>query len=163
MASLLKDKRHLAPLSLLLMSMPGIPALYAGSEWGLLGEKRGGDDAPLRPALSVQSAWEQAQISPLWQDFQRLIHLRKTHPEHFQGVYLPLCVRSEQLAFALQGSQDLVVAVNMADQAVALPLSAGIKPGLYCDLLHPGQVFELGPTCSPLPVDACWGRILVRA
>jgi cyclomaltodextrinase len=162
-ASLLKDKRHLAPLSLLLMSMPGIPALYSGSEWGILGEKRGGDDTPLRPALSVQTAWEQAQISPLWQDFQRLIHLRKTHPEHFQGVYLPLCVRSEQLAFALQGSQDLVVAVNMADQAVALPLSSGIKPGLYRDLLHPGQVFELGPDCPPLPVDACWGRILVRA
>lgn len=160
-ASQLKDKRHLAPLSLLLMTLPGIPALYAGSEWGLCGEKIGGNDAPLRPALSVAGAWQEAQSSPLWHDYQRLIQLRKRYKAHFQGVYRPLSVRSEQLAFAIQGERDLVVAVNMADQAVTLPLSEGIQPGLYQDLLHPGEVFELGSQAQKLPVDAFWGRILL--
>ena len=50
-ASLLKEPAHLYPLYVLLMTMPGTPSIYYGSEWGIGGRKRAGTDAPLRPAI----------------------------------------------------------------------------------------------------------------
>ena len=49
-ASMLREPRHLPLAYGLLFGMPGVPALYYGSEWGILGRKADGDDA-LRPAL----------------------------------------------------------------------------------------------------------------
>jgi cyclomaltodextrinase / maltogenic alpha-amylase / neopullulanase len=160
-ASQVKDPRHLYPLSILLMTMPGIPSLYAGSEWGLTGEKRGGDDSPLRPALNSARAWEQSQKSPLWGHTQALIGLRKQHPDIFQGVYQPLAVSSQQLAFRLQADESLI-AVNMADQPAKVQLKGLKHAGVYQDLLNPGQSFELGPDNSWLSLDPHWGRILKR-
>ena len=55
-ASVLRDPAHLYPLHLLLFTMPGVPSVYAGSEWGIEGVKAGGDDRPLRPALPSPAA-----------------------------------------------------------------------------------------------------------
>ncbi len=54
-ASILHESRHLAPVYALLFGMPGTPAVYYGSEWGIQGRKADGDDA-LRPALD-QPEW----------------------------------------------------------------------------------------------------------
>ena len=51
-ASMLNDPHHLIPAYGLLFGMPGVPALYYGSEWGIQGRKDQGDDA-LRPALEA--------------------------------------------------------------------------------------------------------------
>ena len=45
-ASKLKESRHLYPLYILLFTMPGIPSIYYGSEWGLQGVKGEHSDAP---------------------------------------------------------------------------------------------------------------------
>ena len=50
LASILTVKEHIPLLYTLLFTMPGIPCLYYGSEWGMEGEKAHGDDA-LRPAV----------------------------------------------------------------------------------------------------------------
>jgi len=52
LASNLTNKNHLIPAYGILMSMPGIPCIYYGSEWGIEGRKEDGDDA-LRPEISV--------------------------------------------------------------------------------------------------------------
>ncbi len=49
-ASILKDKRHLYPVYGTLMTMPGIPCIYYGSEWGEEGIKAPDNDYAL-PAL----------------------------------------------------------------------------------------------------------------
>ena len=51
----LHESRHLPLAYGLLFGMPGVPALYYGSEWGIQGRKADGDDA-LRPALD-QPEW----------------------------------------------------------------------------------------------------------
>ena len=47
-ASNLTNKNHIIPAYGILMSMPGIPCIYYGSEWGIKGRKEDGDKA-LRP------------------------------------------------------------------------------------------------------------------
>ncbi|PIQ28540.1 alpha-amylase [bacterium (Candidatus Blackallbacteria) CG17_big_fil_post_rev_8_21_14_2_50_48_46] len=160
-ASQLKEPAHLYPLAILLMSMPGIPALYAGSEWGLGGRKQKGDDRPLRPALASEQAFLQAGLAPLWRHYQRLIALRRHFPQLFQGVYQPLCVRSEQLVFSLQGGETGLFAVNMSAQSASVPVT-GLEPGLYEDLLNPGVSLELHSAQTSLELDPHWGRILRR-
>ena len=52
-ASAIKEPCHLYPTHILLFTMPGIPSIYYGSEWGVEGRKAAGDDGPLRPALDL--------------------------------------------------------------------------------------------------------------
>ena len=54
-ASRLDNPAHLYPLYCLLFTMPGIPSIYYGSEWGIEGRKDSGSDAPLRPAIDLTS------------------------------------------------------------------------------------------------------------
>ena len=51
-ASILKEKRHLPLLYAMLFTMPGIPCIYYGSEWGISGLKENGSDDALRPSLA---------------------------------------------------------------------------------------------------------------
>lgn len=50
----LNDKRHFLPVHVLLYTLPGIPSVYYGSEFGIEGRKERGSDASLRPALSLK-------------------------------------------------------------------------------------------------------------
>ena len=50
----LRDKRHFLPVHVLLYTLPGIPSVYYGSEFGIEGRKERGSDASLRPALSLE-------------------------------------------------------------------------------------------------------------
>ena len=50
-ASHLPEPRLLYPLYLLLFTMPGVPSIYYGSEWGLTGRRLPGDDSPVRHAM----------------------------------------------------------------------------------------------------------------
>ena len=52
-ASALKKRAQLYPLYCLLFTMPGVPSIYYGSEWGLEGQKQHGSDRPLRPNLNL--------------------------------------------------------------------------------------------------------------
>ena len=52
-ASRLREPAEIYPLHLLLFTIPGVPAIYYGSEWGIDGKKSAGDPA-LRPALAVR-------------------------------------------------------------------------------------------------------------
>ncbi|MBQ4088132.1 MAG: maltodextrin glucosidase [Clostridia bacterium] len=60
LASVLTDKNQLIPAYGLLFSMPGIPCVYYGSEWGIEGRKEDGDwnlrpfvDAPMENELTA--------------------------------------------------------------------------------------------------------------
>lgn len=64
-ASILHESRHLPLAYGLLFGMPGVPALYYGSEWGIQGRKADGDNA-LRPALD-QPEWNDLTAGlPAW-------------------------------------------------------------------------------------------------
>jgi glycosidase len=51
-ATILKEPKHLEAIYTLMFTMPGIPGVYYGSEYGILGDKRAGDDA-LRPEFII--------------------------------------------------------------------------------------------------------------
>ncbi|RKX83293.1 MAG: alpha-amylase, partial [Spirochaetes bacterium] len=58
-ASSLHNRTHLFPLHILLFTMPGIPSIYYGSEWGITGHKGGYNDMALRPSLDLDSMYKE--------------------------------------------------------------------------------------------------------
>ena len=69
--SKLNQKDHIYPVYTLLYTLPGIPSLYYGSEWGIEGKKEGSNDDPLRPALTMEDL-EKEKDSPIMEWVKKL-------------------------------------------------------------------------------------------
>ncbi len=161
-ASSLRDPVNLYPLYLLLFTMPGVPSIYYGSEWGLEAKRTAERDEMLRPELDL-SALEATSPQPnLPGDIARLAALRKSLPALRDGGYRQLSVAHEQLAFArMTDQQTVVVLLNAADtaHAMSVPVPEGFSGGI--DRLNGGQRFPVrdGMLCVDA-VSAGWGRVV---
>ena len=161
-ASTLKDSAQLYPLYLLLFTMPGVPSLYYGSEWGVRGCKTQNSDAALRPAFSPEAMRRNASEPELFASLRRMIALRKEHAPLRHGDYRPLYVDSLQVAFERRnGSSSLVVAINGDHREVPVTLSFPARDGCrLVDVLNRGDEFRVANGRCSVPVPACWGRVL---
>ena len=164
-ASVLKEPAHLCPLYFLLMTMPGVPSIYYGSEWGIEGRKTKVTDAPLRPALDPRTAAHDAPHPELYGLIKKLIALRQGHSALRVGDYRQLQVTHEQFAFLRRdASESIVVAVNAAAHpaklAFALPVSSD---GRLVDLITEDVSFEIAGGKCALTVAPRQGRILMVA
>ncbi len=115
-ASKLNVKEHLPLVWMLLYTLPGIPSIYYGSEWGIEGRKEGANDDPLRPALNLEELQAEPPVKELPALLRKLGQLKKKSPCLTDGVYRELYLRNRQYAFAriLDGSA-VIVAVNCDD------------------------------------------------
>jgi len=161
-ASTLNNPAHLYPLYVLLMTMPGVPSLYYGSEWGMTGRRTATSDAELRPALCPKCMAECAPHPALYEVIKRLLAIRQQNAALRGGEYTQLYVDHEQFAF-MRGDGDgaVVVAVNSSatasDISIKLPLTI---EGRLRDVLNGGDSFSITGGRCDLPLNACWGRIL---
>ena len=92
-ASILKEQKHLPLLYGLLFAMPGIPCIYYGSEWGILGAKDKNSDDALRPEIAA----------PDWNELTTLISsfaaLHKQYKSFIYGDYRSIVLTNRQLVF----------------------------------------------------------------
>ncbi len=120
-ASQLKNKHHLYPLYALLFSMPGIPSIYYGSEWGVTGQRSAHSDLALRPSLNLQHLIQHAPEANLPVTIQKLAHLRADSPALQTGSYRQAYVSAQQLAFWRESDkQKVLVVLNSASEVVTL-------------------------------------------
>jgi len=145
------------------MTMPGIPSIYYGSEWGIEGRKRARSDAPLRPALTPAVLPRRGRHAALYQAVKQLIALRRRYSALRRGDYAPLHVSHEQFAFCRKGEAGtVVVAVNAADRAVQVSLRLGEPSGSQLvDALNGGDIFQIVDGECTLHLHPHWGRVLV--
>ncbi len=108
--SILTDKNTLPLVYTILFTMPGIPCIYYGSEWGVPGEKRPQDDWNLRPYF------EHPVTNELTTHITSLIHARKSCTPLNYGDYQNICVMNQQLLFkrSTQGV-DAFIAINISN------------------------------------------------
>lgn len=79
-ASKLDDARHLGHAIALLLTLPGVPAIYAGDESGALGVKRDeewGDDDVRRPVVECGTIDQRGEVTDL---YRTLAGVRADHP-----------------------------------------------------------------------------------
>ncbi|HEX8272841.1 MAG TPA: alpha-amylase family glycosyl hydrolase [Longimicrobiaceae bacterium] len=161
-ASALREPAHLYPLHALLFTVPGVPSVYYGSEWGIAGAKRGGDDRPLRPALRLADARRAAPHPDLAAAIARFARIRHGSRALRRGTYRQLHVASEQLAFARQiDGETVAVAVNAAAEPAKLDLPAPVPDGTtLTDLLSPKDKVVVSGGRLRVEVPPRWARIL---
>ena len=161
-ASKLRDQAQLYPLYLLLFTMPGIPSIYYGSEWGLAGQKDPWSDKPLRPELVLNDMLRQALQPQLESTIERLTALRKRFKALRLGNYLPLLVDHQQFAFQRQfGDERFVIALNSSAQRVEVNLPLPIqRKSVAVDMLNGQESFSLEEDLLRISLPPNWGRIL---
>ena len=143
-ASQLNDPDHLRPTYALMFGMPGVPAVYYGSEWGIRGEKKDGD-AALRPAL------ERPEWNDLTDFLAKLAHAKRNSPALCYGGYRNVLLTNRQLIFERACPEERVlVAINADHQPFHAHFDAGC--GQAVDLIS-GQTHDFGggsqlPPCS---------------
>ena len=128
-ASILKEQKHLPLLYGLLFAMPGIPCIYYGSEWGILGAKDNTGDDALRPELSA----------PDWNELTTLISdcaaLHKQYKSLIYGDYRSVVLTNRQLVFEREFEEERIwFAVNADNQPYYAEFN-GANVGEAVDLL----------------------------
>lgn len=120
LASVIARSEDLFNVYTILYTMPGIPSLYYGSEFGLKGMKHDGSDADLRPCLSL-SDFDVNQ--PLYHHICTLAKLRKQHSVLQNGSYEQVCVRNEQLIYCRRGEPETIyIALNLANKEAIMTI-----------------------------------------
>jgi glycosidase len=170
-ASILKCPAALFPLYGLLFTIPGIPSVYYGSEYGIRGEKLNDSDAGLRPAWGEIT--RQEALAPIV-DADALFHaicrfsaIRKKSAPLKYGSYRQLHVSHEQFAFMRDftdcngKAEAVLVAVNSAESERHLNLTADCLGGVshWRDILSE-DIFSLRNGHLDITLYPSWLRIL---
>ncbi len=139
-ATMLKTKEHLPLIYTLMFMMPGIPSVYYGSEFGVLGDKRGGGDDALRPEFNAEKMRAEG-ICDLTKHIRALAEIEKTCPAAAEGDYKQVQLTNRQYAFSrTAGSETLITVIN-ADSA---PFTFNLNRGGEAENLLTGQRVSLG-------------------
>ena len=133
-ASNVTNQVHLGTLYSLLFTLPGVPSVYYGSEWGVKGIKEKSSDRALRPHIDIESratysTWLTGHIS-------KLVHIRQGEKALRYGNYRQIYL-DYQRPFIFERSfenERIFVAVNISDNDDSIDLSAYCN-GEFLDLL----------------------------
>ena len=148
-ASMLNDPKHLVPAYGILFGMPGVPALYYGSEWGIQGRKDQGDDA-LRPAL------EKPEWNDLTDHIAALAKARKESPALCSGSYRNVVLTNRQIIFErCWENERVLVAVNADNVPYTAHFDA--RAGRATDLIT-GKPHDFGGGSELPPYSVAFWR-----
>ena len=122
----LSNKAHFTPVHILLYTLPGIPSIYYGSEFGIEGRKERSSDDSLRPALNLEDYESALSDNPCTALIAALGKIRQNTPALSYGSYTELQLTNRQFAFARDlDSVRVIVTVNNDDNDAWMNLPAG--------------------------------------
>ncbi|MFR7717112.1 MAG: alpha-amylase family glycosyl hydrolase [Clostridium sp.] len=155
--SKLNNKAHMYNVAILVYTVPGIPSIYYGSEFGIPGNKENGSDWNLRPDLNLADFNEKDELPAL---YTTLGHLKQRFPELTYGDYRELYLTTGQFAFArcLDG-RAIVTALNNADNGAHMEINLPIGANKAVNLLTIDQSTEVQEdTCTDDATAKAWGN-----
>ena len=156
----LNNKAHFKPVHILMYTLPGVPSIYYGSEFGIEGRKERGSDDSLRPALDLKDYKDAVQNNPFTNLIAALGKVRQSTPALSYGDYKEVILTNRQYAFSRNyDGVSVVVAVNNDDSAAALNLPAG-NAAQYVGALS-GEIYEVQGGRIHVTIPANSGDIFV--
>ncbi|OBH05238.1 MULTISPECIES: alpha-amylase family glycosyl hydrolase [unclassified Mycobacterium] len=125
-ASRLERPEHVAHALVILLTVGGVPSVYAGDELGFRGvkeERYGGDDA-VRPEFGSPPVELDAFGNEMWALHQFLIGLRRRNPWLHGATSTALLLQNRHYLYETRsGDNALLVALNIDDQPLRLALT----------------------------------------
>ena len=141
-ASILNDERNLPLVYTLVFTMPGIPCVYYGSEWGTKARKEEGD-----PALRV--SFDKPEWNALTDHISRLSEIKKTsNALNYGGLRIVVLTNKQVIFERNSGDQRIMVAINMDDNPYTAHFDAGC--GQAKELIS-GTIHDFGGGSTLLP------------
>jgi len=120
----LNNKNHFVPVHILMYTLPGIPSVYYGSEFGIEGQKQYGSDDSLRPAISYEQYLNAIRGNGFAELISRLGKIRVETKALSYGDYRELLLTNCQYAFERKyNGQAVIVTVNNSDEDCSLSIS----------------------------------------
>ncbi len=114
LASTLNNQAHLPLVYTLMYSMPGIPSIYYGSEYGIQGRKENNSDDNLRPCLHLADMVN--YNTDLYKHIVKLGRIYRAYPALRTGSYKTIIIRNQQMLFSKElNGQTVYVALNLSD------------------------------------------------
>ena len=121
----LNNKAHMFPVHVLLYTLPGVPSIYYGSEFGIEGRKEWGSDASLRPELNLDDYRDAVRTNPITREIAALGRIRQSVKALSYGAYKELLLTNRQYAFAREwNGENVLVTVNNDDNDFIMTISA---------------------------------------
>lgn len=156
--SKLRNKNHISTVYTMLFTLPGIPSVYYGSEWGIEGARTRTCDDMLRPAISPEQF--QSLHVPLTDHIAKLAHIHRTHPALCTGAYKELLLTNRQYAYSrsLDG-EHIITAINIDDSTGDLSFHLPMGGSQAIDLLT-GETVSIENSHLSLTLDSCESKIL---
>ena len=157
-ASELRDKNHLNNVYTMLYTMPGVPSIYYGSEYGIEGKRTRTSDYDLRPCLDLNNVPNS--------NFQLCEHISKLGKVRLKlealkyGKFENVNIMNEKLVYKrFTDGQTVFVAFNLTDHDERIGFDARCNAKLT-DVLNGNQVFDANGWCE-IDMKPYSARILV--
>ena len=148
----LRDKRHFLPLHVLLYTLPGIPSVYYGSEFGIEGRKERGSDASLRPALTLDELISHDSVP--YDIIKTIGAVHRDESALWYGGYIEMQLTTTKYAF-MRG--DLLVTVTNGDAEEYFDL---MLEGSYTGALSGREISSDNGRLS-FSMEGCSGEIWI--
>lgn len=140
-ASDLKDKNHLANVYTLMYTMPGVPSIYYGSEYGIAGKRTQHSDYELRPCLDLNNV-ENANYN-LLNHIIKLGKVRLALDALKYGNFDNVNIMNEKLVYKrFTDNQTVFVAFNLTNHDDTIGFDTGCNAKLT-DVLNDNEVFDV--------------------
>ena len=122
----LNNKAHFVPVHIMLYTLPGIPSIYYGSEFGIEGKKEHGSDDSLRPELNYCDYEDSVATNPYTKLIATLGKIRQNTPILMYGEYNELLLQTTHFAYERSyNGQSVIITVNNGTNAVDMNIKCG--------------------------------------
>ncbi len=122
----LNNKTHFMPVHILMYTLPGVPSVYYGSEFGIEGRKEKHSDDSLRPEMNYDDYAKAAKENYCVNLISALGAIRQQHKALSYGDYKELMLTNRQFAFSrnFEGT-SIIITVNNDDNDCNITVPAG--------------------------------------
>lgn len=157
----LVNKEHFTPVHILLYTLPGVPSIYYGSEFGIEGKKEKSSDASLRPAIDLAEIRKDPKAMERVALLSKLGELKQHAKPLAEGVYKELALTNRQFAFVrYTENETVIVMVNNDDKAATVSVPA-MENEVYVGLLT-GQKLAVENGRLTAEIDSNAGEIWIK-
>ncbi len=155
----LTNKAQFTPVHILMYTLPGVPSIYYGSEFGIEGKKEKWSDDSLRPEIDCQAFIEAAKTNEYVKLISVLGKVRQQEEALNYGDFRELMLTNRQYAFS-RNYKDTSVIVMVNNDEKACWINVAAANGEYKGVIS-GNKISVTNGNIPVEIGANSGEIWV--
>nr|MCR4806567.1 alpha-amylase [Lachnospiraceae bacterium] len=140
----LNNRADYLPVHILMYTLPGVPSIYYGSEFGIEGKKEKGSDASLRPELKYEDYKDALKKNDYTKIVAALGRIRQASDTLSYGDYKENSLTNRQYVYTRNTIDNtVIIAVNNDDNPAHVGCG-GIRDGKYTGALSGSTITVTG-------------------